>query len=120
MLHRSSQIAASTSITDTSLLTPFDVKSRFEVLTPGPSGWSRAPLAGVPEVGSADVLDTSPDDDDEYLLSASGYTQPATLYRGEIGGSLEPAVLRPIDPGANPLQVSDAEKQEAVRKFLEG
>ncbi|MCT2584023.1 prolyl oligopeptidase family serine peptidase [Actinophytocola gossypii] len=66
-----------------------DVKSRFEVLTPGPSGWTRAPLAGVPEVGSADVLDTNPDDDDEYLLNASGYTQPATLYRGEVDGGIE-------------------------------
>ncbi|HEX2132066.1 MAG TPA: prolyl oligopeptidase family serine peptidase [Actinophytocola sp.] len=71
------------------LATLHDVKSRFEVLTPGPAGWTRAPLAGVPEVGSADVLDTNPDDDDEYLLNASGYTQPATLYRGEVGGSVE-------------------------------
>ncbi|GAB3464235.1 prolyl oligopeptidase family serine peptidase [Actinophytocola sediminis] len=69
--------------------TLYDVKSRFEVLTPGPAGWTRAPLAGVPEVGSADVLDTNPDEDDEYLLNASGFTQPATLYRGEIGGELE-------------------------------
>ena len=66
-----------------------DVKSRFEVLTPGPDGWSRAPLAGVPELGSADILDTDPDVSDEYFLNASGYTQPATLYRGEIGGDVE-------------------------------
>lgn len=66
-----------------------DVKSRFEVLTPGPEGWSRAPLTGVPEVGSADILDTDPDVSDEYFLNASGYTQPATLYRGVIGGEVE-------------------------------
>jgi prolyl oligopeptidase len=65
-----------------------DVKSRFEVLTPA-DGWARAPLAGVPEVGAADILDTNPDVDDEYLLNASGYTQPATLHRGEIGGEVE-------------------------------
>ena len=85
--------------------TLFDVKSRFEVLTPGPSGWTRAPLAGVPEVGSADVLDTSPDDDDEYLLNASGYTQPATLYRGEIGGEVEVLKRAPAFFPAEGLEV---------------
>jgi prolyl oligopeptidase len=66
-----------------------DVKSRFAVLTPGPDGWSRAPLGGVPEVGSADILGTDPDVSDEYFLNASGYTQPATLYRGEIGSEID-------------------------------
>ncbi|MGH3879284.1 MAG: prolyl oligopeptidase family serine peptidase [Actinophytocola sp.] len=66
-----------------------DVKSRFTVLTPGPDGWSRTPLDGVPEVGSADIVGTDPDVSDEYFLNASGYTQPATLYRGELGGAVE-------------------------------
>jgi hypothetical protein len=50
----------------------------------------------------------------------SGPALMAFFFDTEIGGSLKPNVLRPIDPGANPLQVSDAEKQEAVRKFLDG
>ncbi|OLF16885.1 prolyl oligopeptidase family serine peptidase [Actinophytocola xanthii] len=83
-----------------------DVKSRFEVLTPGPSGWTRAPLAGAPEVGAADVLDTSPDLDDEYLLNASGYTQPATLYRGEIGGGVEVLKRAPAFFDAEGLEVA--------------
>jgi prolyl oligopeptidase len=82
-----------------------DVKSRFEVLTPGPSGWTRAQLAGVPEVGAADVLDTSPDLDDEYLLNASGYTQPATLYRGEVGGGVEVLKRAPAFFDAEGLEV---------------
>ena len=65
-----------------------DVKSRFDVLTPA-DGWARTPLTGVPEVGSADILDTNPDVDDEYFLNASGYTQPATLQHGEVGGAVE-------------------------------
>jgi prolyl oligopeptidase len=65
-----------------------DVKSRFTVLTHSQDGWTRAPLEGVPEVGSADILDTDPDESDEYFLNASGYTQPATLYRGELGGDV--------------------------------
>jgi prolyl oligopeptidase len=66
-----------------------DVKRRFAVLTPGPDGWARAALGGVPEVGSADIVGTDPDVSDEYFLNASGYTQPATLYRGEIGDEAE-------------------------------
>ncbi|WP_018684730.1 prolyl oligopeptidase family serine peptidase [Actinokineospora enzanensis] len=66
-----------------------DVKTRLEVLTPGPDGWARATLPGAPEVGSADVIDTDPDDSDEYLLNVSGYLQPATLLRGEVGGEVE-------------------------------
>jgi prolyl oligopeptidase len=97
--------------------TLFDVKSRFEVLTPGPSGWTRAPLAGLPEVGSADVLDTSPDDDDEYFLNASGYTQPATLYRGEVGREVEVLKRAPAFFPASDLEVRQhfAESDDGTR-----
>jgi hypothetical protein len=44
----------------------------------------------------------------------------ALFFDSEVGGSIKPTILRPIDPGANPLQVSEAEKQAAVQKFLEG
>ncbi len=44
----------------------------------------------------------------------------ALFFDSEVGGSIKPTVLRPIDPGANPLQVSEAEKQAAVEKFLDG
>jgi prolyl oligopeptidase len=67
------------------LATLTDVTSRLEVLTPGPDGWSREPLASVPDLSSADIVDTDPDHSDEYFLDTSGYTQPATLRRGEIG-----------------------------------
>lgn len=75
-----------------------DVKSRLEVLTPpaddAPAGdttpWARAPLPGVPDVGMADIVDTDPDNSDEFFLSAESYTDPATLLRGELGdGDLE-------------------------------
>ncbi|WP_018501559.1 prolyl oligopeptidase family serine peptidase [Parafrankia discariae] len=75
------------------LATLRDVKSQFTVLTPTAAGsWVSAPLAGLPDAGSADVLDTNPDVDDEYYVNASGYTQPATLYRGDVGA--EPEILK--------------------------
>ncbi|MQA60209.1 MAG: prolyl oligopeptidase family serine peptidase [Actinophytocola sp.] len=70
------------------LVTLTDVKSRLYVLTPD-DGWRREPLAGVPEVGAADVVNTDPDNSDEYLLDVCGFTQPSTLYRGEVGGERE-------------------------------
>ncbi|MBX6389999.1 MAG: S9 family peptidase, partial [Frankia sp.] len=69
-----------------------DVNSELTVLTPTPNGWTRAPLAGLPDATAAYICDTNPDVDDEYFLQASGYTQPATLYRGEVGA--QPEVLK--------------------------
>jgi prolyl oligopeptidase len=67
-----------------------DVRSRLTVLTPTEDGWLRAPLPGVPEFGQTDVTDTEADSDDAYLIVSSGFTEPATLRRGEIGdGSVE-------------------------------
>jgi prolyl oligopeptidase len=62
-----------------------DVRSVLTVLTPEDGGWRRAPLPGVPESGHTDLTDTEPDVDDAYLLTSSGFTEPATLRRGEIG-----------------------------------
>jgi hypothetical protein len=50
----------------------------------------------------------------------AGPTLLAMFFDSEVAGSLEPAILRPIDPGANPLQVSPADKQAAVEQFLNG
>jgi LCP family protein required for cell wall assembly len=55
------------------------------------------------------------------IISDMGGTQLMTLYWNmETSGDLKPRILRPIDPGANPLQVSDAEKQAEVQRFLDG
>jgi prolyl oligopeptidase len=69
-----------------------DVQSRLEVLTPGPDGWSRAPLPGVPAGQLSGLTDTDKDDSNEYLLNSSGYTEPATLRRGDLNG--EPEILK--------------------------
>ena len=37
-----------------------DVKSRLEVLTPGADGWSRMPLAGVPDFVHTEIIGTDP------------------------------------------------------------
>jgi prolyl oligopeptidase len=67
------------------LSTLSDVRSRQELLTPGEPD-SRRLLADPADLSHTDVVATNPDDTDEYLLSASGYTLPATLRYGRVGG----------------------------------
>ncbi|MGW2269805.1 prolyl oligopeptidase family serine peptidase [Streptomyces yangpuensis] len=67
------------------LSTRADVSSAMELLTPGPDGWSRAPLPGLPALSTASVTCTDPDVGDEYFHLVTGFLQPSTLYRGTAG-----------------------------------
>jgi len=67
-----------------------DVSTRLEVLDPA-DGWSSVPIA-VPPLSAAHVVDTSPDESDEYWLQVSGFTTPPTVFRGEIGS--DPVAVR--------------------------
>jgi prolyl oligopeptidase len=69
------------------LATLSDVKTEFRVLTPGT--WTSEPLQVGATPGAAEILDTDPDVSDEYFLNTSGYTEPATLTYGHIGGGTE-------------------------------
>lgn len=82
-----------------------DVATRIEVLTPGPEGWSRRPLADVPALSSATVTDTDPDVSDEYFLDIDGYLQPSTLAYGHIGADSEPIKQAPARFDARALSV---------------
>ncbi|HVW45162.1 MAG TPA: prolyl oligopeptidase family serine peptidase [Amycolatopsis sp.] len=70
------------------LTTLSDVRAELHVLTPD-DGWRRSPLVSGLDLGTAEILDTDPDDSDEYLLSTSGFTEPPTLRYGHVGGELE-------------------------------
>lgn len=85
-----------------------DVKSRLAVLTPGEDGWPAEPLADVPDMVAADIIGTDPDHPehgDEYFLNVSGFTQPATLRRGEIGADAETLKQAPTFFDADGLTV---------------
>lgn len=66
-----------------------DVKSRLEVLTPPtkPTSepWKREAMAGAPSMSTIRVIDTDPDNSDEYWLDVTGYLTPSTLQRGVLG-----------------------------------
>ncbi|MYW94137.1 S9 family peptidase [Amycolatopsis rubida] len=88
------------------LATLHDVKSELRVLTPGPDGWAEAELGGAPEFGSAQIVDTEPDVDDEYLVDSSSYLQPSTLTRGVVGGDVEVLKQAPAFFDAAGIEVS--------------
>ncbi|MFC1440136.1 prolyl oligopeptidase family serine peptidase [Streptacidiphilus sp. N1-10] len=67
-----------------------DVATELRVLTPAGEGpWASEPLPGTPPLGSAGILDTNPEDDDEFLTLTTGFTTPPTLSRGVVGGPVE-------------------------------
>lgn len=65
-----------------------DVRLRLELFTPGDRGWQRAVLDQAPGFEHTDIVATNPDHTDEFMLSTSGFTQPATLRYGQVGGAV--------------------------------
>ncbi len=70
-----------------------DVRSQLAVVTPADGQWRRTALTGLPRLVHTDIADADSHDSEEYLLVSSGFTEPATLRRGQAGGD-EPEVLK--------------------------
>ncbi|MGA4689570.1 prolyl oligopeptidase family serine peptidase [Rhodococcus sp. AB351] len=66
-----------------------DVQTRVRVLTPGEDGWSDEELPGVPDATSTSIIDVDPLNGDDFFLNSSGFTIPATLLSGTVGGPVE-------------------------------
>ncbi|WP_150308296.1 prolyl oligopeptidase family serine peptidase [Planctomonas psychrotolerans] len=62
-----------------------DVASRIRVLRPD-DGWRSSELGGLPEFGAVTVLDTDPDESDEYWLHVAGFLTPPTVREGVLDG----------------------------------
>src|SRR5690606_18275223 len=67
-----------------------DVKSRIHVLTPGQDGWSRRPLAGLPEFGTIGVSAVVGDESDALWITVTDYLTPTTLMLGDAGENAGP------------------------------
>jgi prolyl oligopeptidase len=83
-----------------------DVKNVLSVVTPGPKGWQREPLAGAPAFSTVSAGAVDPDESDEYFLNVSGYLAPAMLQFGRIGGTPEKLKEMPAYFDASGLEVS--------------
>ncbi|MFE6860698.1 prolyl oligopeptidase family protein [Nocardia sp. NPDC057668] len=72
------------------LITLQDVQTKLQVLTPGPGGWTREPLADAPPMATTSVMNLDPlEGGDEFMLSTSGFTSPTTLMSSSVGGRTE-------------------------------
>ncbi|HEY4529100.1 MAG TPA: prolyl oligopeptidase family serine peptidase [Luteimonas sp.] len=72
-----------------------DVKNRLSVLTPGPDGWTRSELAGVPEFGTIGASAVDSDESDALWLIVTDYLTPTTLMLASAApGAGEPDVLK--------------------------
>lgn len=70
------------------LVTLHDVRTELHVLTPGPSGWQRRPLADTPPMSSTRFLNLDPlGSGDDFMLATSGFTTPSTLLATSVGGA---------------------------------
>ncbi|MBO0855743.1 MAG: S9 family peptidase [Nocardia sp.] len=78
------------------LITLQDVQTKLYVLTPGRSGWTREPLADTPSMATTNVMNLDPiEGGDEFMLSTSGFTTPATLLAGAVGRTPVPLKKAP-------------------------
>ncbi|TQJ01992.1 prolyl oligopeptidase family serine peptidase [Amycolatopsis cihanbeyliensis] len=95
-----------------------DVQTRLRVLTPDPDGWRDEPLP-VPASGAATITvsDTDPEQSDEYLVNASGFTEPSTLALGRVGGELETLKRAPafFDGSAHTVEQHFATSADGTR-----
>lgn len=72
------------------LITLEDVQTKLYVLTPGADGWRREPLADTPPMATTSVSNLDPlEGGDEFMLTTSGFTTPATLLASAVGGRTE-------------------------------
>jgi prolyl oligopeptidase len=82
-----------------------DVKSRLEVLTPGPGEWVREAVPGAPSIGTLSVYAVDGLESDDFFLTATGFLTPETLFYGAPGRSLESLKSAPVHFDASGLRV---------------
>ncbi len=102
-----------------------NVRNKLYLLTPKDGQWTREPLPGAPEIGTASASPVDDEESDDYFLTTTGYLTPTTLSLGTAGGA-EPAKLKenPAFFNASGLAVQQHEATSAdgtkVPYFLVG
>jgi prolyl oligopeptidase len=62
-----------------------NIRNRIYVLAHKGGQWTREPLPGAPEIGTANASTVDSDESDDYFLTASSYLTPMTLALGKVG-----------------------------------
>lgn len=72
------------------LITLEDVQTKLYVVTPSADGWRRESLADTPPMATTSVMNLDPlEGGDDFMLTTSGFTTPATLLSSSVGGDTE-------------------------------
>ncbi len=78
------------------LVTLHDVRTELQVLTPGPEGWQRRPLADTPPMSTTGILNLDRlESGDDFMLATSGFTTPTTLLASSVGGETRELAREP-------------------------
>ena len=91
-----------------------NVKTRLYVLTPGPTGWTRTPLPGVPDLGTVSASPVDDAESDEYFLTVTDFLTPTTLAFGTAGNG--PATPLKSLPAFFDVKGLTASQHEATSK----
>jgi prolyl oligopeptidase len=89
-----------------------NVRNRLYLLTPGPGGWTRQPLAGAPELTTVSVSPVDADERDDFFMDVAGFLTPSALSLGSVGGTA-PVKLKQL-PGLFDTQGLEVSQHEAV------
>jgi prolyl oligopeptidase len=76
-----------------------DMRTQVQIAEPSATGWQVTPLAGVPEIDTAEVWCIGDDADgtsDDFLMALSGYLTPTSLHL--IAPGEMPALLKQAPP----------------------
>lgn len=101
------------------------VTHRIHAVQWADGAWRRLALPGLPELGSLAVSPVDAESSDDFWLTATGYLQPTSLWRGTVGGPA-PTMLKSLPAffATEGLQVQQHEATSAdgtlVPYFLVG
>ena len=99
------------------LLTTLDnVRNRISVLTFKDGTWQRAPLTGVPDIGTATVSPEDEIESDDYWLVTSSPLEPSTLSLGSAATPAKVPEKLKQTPAFFDASGMKVEQQEAVSK----
>ena len=99
------------------LLTTLDnVRNRISVLTFKDGTWQRAPLTGVPDIGTATVSPVDEIESDDYWLVTSSPLEPSTLSLGSAATPAKVPEKLKQTPAFFDASGMKVEQQEAVSK----
>ena len=91
-----------------------NVRNRLYAWTYGTSGWTRTPVAGLPEYGTVGASPVDDRDADDFWVTLTDFTTPTSLSLATVGGA-QPEKLKQL-PAFFDASGLDVSQHEAISK----